>query len=726
MEFKVFVLFVLIQSLSAQTPCDKGSELLLVSAMFRHGERTPEPEQMAVFPKYEQAKNKFEPPGLGQLTDEGKQTMHKLGLRLKKKYADKLYDKGCVTRNQVRMESTKYQRCLVSAQIVLNALLGENRDPATFKWDTMRYINNTLSEEKEKLFKNYYKKECPEYMKLVLAKSAQNQAKFAVCREPMQIMGGQLGVKQPSPLLVWYMYELYRAQKCTNVGLPNWVDNGMFSKMEQCIQKFLDIAFGSDELKKLSGGIYVDMMLKEFDRFISNTNTNKDKPLRLFSGHDTTVAPALAALGGSQGFTKNGQDFTVDIPKYGAAIVTELYKGTDSKHFIKILYWNDKQESELIVKGCGGTSCCSLEKYKELVKNIRIEKNELTNCKIIEFYKMFRHGERTPDPEQMQEFPKYEYINDTFRPYGVGQLTTDKRDVLRRRWASYKYLNKTLNAEKEFFLKFYYKKEICPAYLLQIKSFFDKQENLRQVSACMNPMGLMKIKLGVEKPDPLKVWYMSELYKAQENAKKDLPEWVDEKLFQQMDLCIYQFLQVAFGTIDLRQQSGGIYVDMMLKEFNDYINHKDKYRYQKLRLFSAHDTTIAPAVAALGGHHGFTKNDEPFLVDAPNYGSIIITELHREKRSGRYFIKIYYWNDKRTCCPTQLKVEGCKDPSTGRCYLDKYQKLVKNIRIGKKRLLKCEKLAQLVLPQVLEQIQAEKAAKKSCKKDESTITPKDE
>lgn len=51
-------------------------------------------------------------------------------------------------------------------------------------------------------------------MKLVLAKSAQNQAKFAVCREPMQIMGGQLGVKQPSPLLVWYMYELYRAQVC--------------------------------------------------------------------------------------------------------------------------------------------------------------------------------------------------------------------------------------------------------------------------------------------------------------------------------------------------------------------------------------------------------------------------------------------------------------------------------------------------------------------------------
>ncbi|XP_026481560.1 lysosomal acid phosphatase-like [Ctenocephalides felis] len=184
---------------------------------------------------------------------------------------------------------------------------------------------------------------------------------------------------------------------------------------------------------------------------------------------------------------------------------------------------------------------------------------------------MFRHGERTPDPEQMQEFPKYEYINDTFSPYGRGQLTTlgkstmynlgeklrkryakklykrswlyrddiqmestkykrslisaqivlrgllgyDKRDVLRRRWATYKYLNRTLNAEKEFFLKFYYKKEICPAYLLQIKNYFGNGQNLDKVSACMNPMQQMAQHLRVEKPDPLKVWYMSELYKAQ-------------------------------------------------------------------------------------------------------------------------------------------------------------------------------------------------------------------
>lgn len=37
--------------------------------MFRHGERTPEPEQMEEFRRYAEKDNKFEPPGLGQLTD---------------------------------------------------------------------------------------------------------------------------------------------------------------------------------------------------------------------------------------------------------------------------------------------------------------------------------------------------------------------------------------------------------------------------------------------------------------------------------------------------------------------------------------------------------------------------------------------------------------------------------------------------------------------------------
>lgn len=51
--------------------------------------------------------------------------MDNLGEKLKEKYVDKLYKKDCVTRNQIRMESTKYKRCLISAQIVLNAILDE-------------------------------------------------------------------------------------------------------------------------------------------------------------------------------------------------------------------------------------------------------------------------------------------------------------------------------------------------------------------------------------------------------------------------------------------------------------------------------------------------------------------------------------------------------------------------------------------------------------------------
>ncbi|XP_026480997.1 testicular acid phosphatase homolog [Ctenocephalides felis] len=168
--------------------------------------------------------------------------MHELGLKLKNKYADKLYGKDCVTRNKVRMESTKYRRCLISAQIVLNALLGENRDPKTFEWGNIKYLNKTLSEEKEKLYKNYYNKDCPEYMRLVQTSAKTKQRNLASCQKPMEIMGGKLGVKDPhNPLLVWYMYELYTAQKCTNVTLPPWADQNMFDTMEKCIQTFLTL-----------------------------------------------------------------------------------------------------------------------------------------------------------------------------------------------------------------------------------------------------------------------------------------------------------------------------------------------------------------------------------------------------------------------------------------------------------------------------------------------------
>lgn len=46
----------------------------------------------------------------------------------------------------------------------------------------------------------------------------------------------------------------------------------------------------------------------------------------------------------------------------------------------QILYWNDGKESELVVKGCGNTSCCSLETYKNLVQPIRISKEEVQKC----------------------------------------------------------------------------------------------------------------------------------------------------------------------------------------------------------------------------------------------------------------------------------------------------------------------------------------------------------
>lgn len=127
--------------------------------------------------------------------------------------------------------------------------------------------------------------------------------------------------------------------------------------MEGCIQKFLNFAFGTEELKQMAGGNcdmrktvinniynikinlniggYADRLLTTLRKVADSKEKVKQK-MHLFAGHDTTVAPAVAALGGPNGFLRNGEHFTVEIPTYGSAIVTELHKDSKCKPFVKV------------------------------------------------------------------------------------------------------------------------------------------------------------------------------------------------------------------------------------------------------------------------------------------------------------------------------------------------------------------------------------------------------
>lgn len=78
---------------------------------------------------------------------------------------------------------------------------------------------------------------------------------------------------------------------------------------------------------------------------------------------------------------------------------------------------------------------------------------------------------------------------------------------------------------------------------------------------------------------------------------------------------------------------------MVIKECQEFIKLKDEDP-KRLRLFCGHDTTIAPAVAALGGVGGYIRSGHTFLVDLPNYGSLILFELHKDKIADEHFVKV--------------------------------------------------------------------------------------
>ncbi|KAF0692579.1 Aste57867_16391 [Aphanomyces stellatus] len=71
-----------------------------------------------------------------------------------------------------------------------------------------------------------------------------------------------------------------------------------------------------------------------------------------YSGHDDTVMPVLAALGGA--------DWLHDWPPYAAYFAIELYEDAQSNFYVRFLY----QGTPLTLPGCGVDSLCPLDVFK--------------------------------------------------------------------------------------------------------------------------------------------------------------------------------------------------------------------------------------------------------------------------------------------------------------------------------------------------------------------------
>jgi hypothetical protein len=142
-----------------------------------------------------------------------------------------------------------------------------------------------------------------------------------------------------------------------------------------------------------------------------------------------------------------------------------------------------------------------------------------------------------------------------------------------------------------------------------------------------------------------------------------LPSWVNDTVMDRL-LNLTQFTSsLMFNSLTKKQITAGNWVG---KVMGDMMDKKDNPKEDiKLYLYSAHDTTVAAMLSALGVFNG-----EP-----PPYAATVFIELYSDDKG--YWVSLFYRNETDSNYLMPLSVDSCDNPTL--CTLDEFAKLTSPI-----------------------------------------------
>ncbi|KAH8411150.1 hypothetical protein KR222_007847 [Zaprionus bogoriensis] len=307
---------------------------------------------------------------------------------------------------------------------------------------------------------------------------------------------------------------------------------------------------------------------------------------------------------------------------------------------------------------------------------------------------MIRHGPRTP----VSTYPKDPYINETYAPYGWGQLTNAAKVEL------YK-IGKQLGKRYQALLEPYYQPDMIlaqasksprtvmslqmvlagllppdntpmewntnlnwqpiPIYTEPVETDF----RLRQKVHCprfeeavwevmQKPEVLdfhqeySELLMNLTELTGLDVTYAHDVtnifisLQTQQAYGLKLPEWSKDYFPDKMQPLAEKSYSYDAYTTELRKLKGGFFLDALLDELQAKVAGKIKPG-RKLYIDCAHDWTIANVLSAL----------DIWQTQMPRFSALVAFELHR--RADNYFVEIHFQNDPNEE-PKLLQVPGCR------------------------------------------------------------------
>ncbi|XP_066147759.1 venom acid phosphatase Acph-1-like [Euwallacea fornicatus] len=306
---------------------------------------------------------------------------------------------------------------------------------------------------------------------------------------------------------------------------------------------------------------------------------------------------------------------------------------------------------------------------------------------------LFRHGNRTPDSYQ-EMYPEDPYLNNSFYPYGLGQLTNAGKlreftigTTLRQRYNS--FLSDMFVPEEVDATTTDYNRTKASLQLVLAGLFPPNEEQMwnrnlmwqpvpynyaprnqdRILNAVLCPNFLnmyrkvqeswemrshfkkfRKVFNYVSRFSGLNVTTFQDIYNlyfglsTEEEFGLILPDWT-QNVWPQMitDIAIREY-SVIMAKPDMRRVASGYFLRKIIEDSKSKIYGKGDPR--KIYLYSAHENNIAQFLILL----------DVFRPHVPNYGAHVIVEVH--KVDGVFGVMVFYQNWENSE-PELLQIRGC-------------------------------------------------------------------
>ncbi|XP_065334452.1 lysosomal acid phosphatase-like isoform X1 [Cloeon dipterum] len=335
-----------------------------VHAIFRHGERTP----ADTYPNDPLINETYSPFGWGQLTLNGKRQVYSQGQWLRQHYHKLVGDDYSAAYTQ----STDVDRSLMTAQLVLAALFPptpyQEFEPG-LRWQPVPVHTIPVHLDNQLLL---VRVPCPRYYEERdrVKKIPPTSELLEKNKELLEKWTTITGLPVDNLDEVMSVYSTLLAQSRFNLTLPPWTKEYFPEAFLNMTSTSFLATVQTPTLIRLKAGPLVNNILKEFEK---EADQQQKVKMFLYSGHDSTVANILAALGLYK---------TPYIPGYSALVLLELVEPSPGKFFVRVFRRSEENpDAELLqIKGCDIE--CPLEKFKELTEPIR-PVNWQEECKAI-------------------------------------------------------------------------------------------------------------------------------------------------------------------------------------------------------------------------------------------------------------------------------------------------------------------------------------------------------